>query len=118
MSRDDVAFYGFTPVPRDPDVLFKDHPTASGPNPKQDLFTADDFPFPDSAVVRAVKDFVKVARCSISRLPTADRRDSQKELDEQTYNHSNRVYIYGTLSLHALCSALTDICGRGKVRHS
>lgn len=78
MSRDEVAFYGFTPVPRDPDVLFKDHPTANGPSPKQDLFTVDDFPFPDSAVVRAVKDFVK------------------KELDEQTYNHSHRVYVYGT----------------------
>ncbi|KZT73509.1 cyanamide hydratase [Daedalea quercina L-15889] len=78
MSRDNVVFYGFTPVPRDPDVLFKDHPTASGLNPKQELFTADDFPFPDSSVVRAVKDFVK------------------KELDEQTYNHSHRVYIYGT----------------------
>ncbi|KZT09145.1 cyanamide hydratase [Laetiporus sulphureus 93-53] len=78
MSRDDVAFYGFTPVPRDPDVLFKDHPTASGPNPKQELVVASDFPLPDSSVVRAVKDFVKA------------------ELDEQTYNHSHRVYIYGT----------------------
>ena len=62
MSKDDVAFYGFTPVPRDPDVLFKDHPTASGPTPKQDFVTIADFPFPDSAVVRSVKDFVKVVR--------------------------------------------------------
>jgi cyanamide hydratase len=57
---DPVAFYGFTPVPRDPDVLFKDHPTASGPNPKQDQFTVDDFNPPDSKVVQAVKSFVKV----------------------------------------------------------
>lgn len=75
---DPVSFYGFTPVPRDPDVLFKDHPTATGDHPKQDPFTIKDFPFPDSPVVREVKAFV------------------QTELDEQTFNHSNRVYIYGT----------------------
>jgi len=75
---DPVAFYGFTSVPRDPDVLFKDHPTASGTDLKQDLFTVGDFPLPDSEVVRAVIKFV------------------QAELDEQTYNHSHRVYVYGT----------------------
>ncbi|KAF9262004.1 cyanamide hydratase [Marasmius fiardii PR-910] len=72
-----VAYYGFTPVARDPDVLFAGHPTASGDNPKQDLFTAGDFPLPDSSLVKDVKAFVKT------------------ELDEQTFNHSNRVYIYG-----------------------
>ncbi|KAL4254694.1 Cyanamide hydratase [Abortiporus biennis] len=77
-TSDNVAFYGFSPVPRDPDVLFKDHPTASGETPKQDHFTASDIPFPDSPIVQEVKSFV------------------QKELNEQTYNHSNRVYIYGT----------------------
>ncbi|TFK49760.1 cyanamide hydratase [Heliocybe sulcata] len=75
---DPVTFYGFTPVPRDPEVLFKDHPTATGPSPKQDPFTIKDIPLPDSPLVREVKSFV------------------QKELDEQTFNHSNRVYIYGT----------------------
>ncbi|KAI0069184.1 cyanamide hydratase [Artomyces pyxidatus] len=78
MSTDAVTFYGFTAVPRDPEVLFKDHPTAMGPHPKQDPFTVVDFPLPDSKVVQEVKAFVK------------------KELDEQTYNHSHRVYVYGT----------------------
>jgi cyanamide hydratase len=73
-----TTFYGFTAVPRDPDVLFKDHPTASGINPKQDSFELKDLPFPDSPLVRQVKAFV------------------QKELDTPTFNHSNRVYIYGT----------------------
>ncbi|KAJ7195279.1 hypothetical protein B0H12DRAFT_1169516, partial [Mycena haematopus] len=72
-----VAHYGFTAVPRDPDVLFKDHPTASGNHPKQDPFTVKDFPVPESALVNQVRDFVK------------------KELDLQTFNHSNRVYVYG-----------------------
>jgi len=74
---DSVRFYGFTPVPRDPDVLFRAHPTASGDHPKQDLFNVDDFPFPDSPLVQEVKDFAK------------------KELNEQTFNHSCRVYVYG-----------------------
>jgi cyanamide hydratase len=68
----DVMFYGFSPVPRDPDVLFAGHPTASpdNPNPKQDLLTADDFPLPDSELVRGVKEFVKVRPqvCALCRL--------------------------------------------------
>jgi len=74
MSDPTIAYYGFTAVPRDPDVLFKDHPTAGR---KQDPFTVKDFPLPDSALVNQVREFVK------------------KELDTPTFNHSNRVYIYG-----------------------
>ncbi|KAJ6554535.1 hypothetical protein B0H19DRAFT_1153958 [Mycena capillaripes] len=77
MDDPNIAYYGFTAVPRDPDVLFKNHPTASGDHPKQDVFTVTDFPLPDSPLVKHVRDFVK------------------KELDEQTFNHSHRVYIYG-----------------------
>ncbi|KAJ7153439.1 hypothetical protein C8R43DRAFT_1001921 [Mycena crocata] len=77
MADPNVAYYGFTAVPRDPDVLFKDHPTASGDHPKQNPFTVKDFPLPESPLVNQVRDFVK------------------KELDVQTFNHSNRVYIYG-----------------------
>ncbi|KAJ6470939.1 cyanamide hydratase [Mycena sanguinolenta] len=72
-----VVYYGFTAVPRDPDVLFQNHPTASGSHPKQDPFTVKDFPVPESPLVNHVRDFVK------------------KELDVQTFNHSNRVYVYG-----------------------
>jgi cyanamide hydratase len=57
---DPVTFYGFTPIVRDPDVLFHAHPTATGDHPKQDLFKAADFPLPDSPLVREVKAFVKV----------------------------------------------------------
>lgn len=65
-TTDPVIFYGFTAVPRDPEILFANHPTASGPNPKQDLFTVDDFPLPDSKVVREVKAFVKVSHSLIA----------------------------------------------------
>ena len=57
---DNSQFYGFTAVPRSPDELFKDHPTALGDHPKQDVFEAKDFPFPDSKLVREVNAFVKV----------------------------------------------------------
>jgi len=77
MADPNATFYGFTPVPRDPDVLFDRHPTASGDRPKQDEFKVTDFPLPDSPVIREVKAFVK------------------KELDANTWNHSHRVYVYG-----------------------
>ncbi|KAF8064299.1 hypothetical protein FPV67DRAFT_1672020 [Lyophyllum atratum] len=77
MADHNVTFYGFTPVPRDPDVLFDGHPTASGDHPKQDDVRVTDFPLPNSAVIRAVKAF------------------TGKELHVNTYNHSHRVYIYG-----------------------
>ncbi|KAJ7271083.1 hypothetical protein C8J57DRAFT_1320651 [Mycena rebaudengoi] len=75
---DPIVFYGFAPVPRDQEVLFKDHPTASGDHPKQDPFTVNDFPVPNSPLANQVRAFV------------------QKELDVQTFNHSNRVYVYGS----------------------
>ena len=62
MSEDKaIEFYGFSPVARDPDVLFKDHPTASGSTPKQDPFQFADIPLPDSQLVQTVKAFVKVS---------------------------------------------------------
>lgn len=60
MTDYNTTFYGFTAVPRDPEVLFKDHPTASGVNPKQDKILVKDFPLPNSPVVRVVKTFVAV----------------------------------------------------------
>jgi len=56
-----ITFYGFTPVARDPDVLFYAHPTASGEHPKQDLFKVADFPLPESNLAREVKAFAKAS---------------------------------------------------------
>jgi cyanamide hydratase len=72
---DPITFYGFTPVPRNPEVLFKDHLPTSGPNPKQEAFTAADFPLPSSPVADAVRTFALT------------------ELDTPTYNHSHRLFI-------------------------
>lgn len=74
---DHIEKYGFTPVPRDPEVLFLDHPTASGPNPKQASYKLSEITFPDSELVQTCKAFVL------------------KELNTPTFNHSNRVFIYG-----------------------
>ncbi|KAF8516287.1 hypothetical protein JB92DRAFT_2911308 [Gautieria morchelliformis] len=75
---DTTERYGFTAVPRDPDVLFLHHPTASGLNPTQASYKLNELPFPDSDLVRKSKAFV------------------EKELNVPTLNHSNRVFIYGT----------------------
>ena len=32
---ENIEKYGYTSVPRDPDVLLADHPTAGGPAPQQ-----------------------------------------------------------------------------------
>lgn len=89
MSTDNnIEKYGYTPVPRDPDVLLKDHSTASGPNPKQADYDLSELPFPDSELVRRSKAFV------------------EKELNTQTFNHSHRVYLYGAFPIH-ICDALS-----------
>lgn len=72
-----IEKYGYTPVPRDPEVLFEGHPTASPPNVQQAAWKLDELPFPDTPLVQDSKYFVK------------------KELNPQTYNHSHRVYLYG-----------------------
>lgn len=61
---EETTFYGFAPVPRDPDVLFEGHPTAGGDHPKQLPFTADDFPLPNSALIKEVDAFVQVSKPS------------------------------------------------------
>ncbi|KAG5340046.1 hypothetical protein C0989_002982 [Termitomyces sp. Mn162] len=75
MADPNVAFYGFTPVPRDPDVLFDSHPTANGDHPKQDDYTVTDFPLPDSKIVREVRDFVQTyyLACLLHDIGTAER---------------------------------------------
>ncbi|KAG6899218.1 hypothetical protein C0993_012185 [Termitomyces sp. T159_Od127] len=72
---DPIVFYGFTPVVRDPDVLFDGHPTASGDHPKQDDYRVADFPLPDSEVVRKVKNFVQTyyLACLLHDIGTAER---------------------------------------------
>ena len=93
-TQDSVVKYGYSPVARDPEVLFKDHPTASGENPKQDPFKFDDIPLPDTEIVREVKEFVRVSIPTFNLSVVVDSA-VQGKLNEQTCNHSNRVYIYG-----------------------
>lgn len=97
-TDDNVTKYGFTAVPRDPDVLFKDHPTASGPNPRQASFKLEQLPFPETDLVRKSKEFVK------------------KELNPPTYNHSHRVYLYGPCGFISLLHSPTCQSGTALVR--
>lgn len=74
---ENIVKYGYTPVPRDPEVLLDGHPTAGGSSPQQADYALSELAFPDSELVRRSKAFV------------------EKELNKPTFNHSHRVYIYG-----------------------
>jgi cyanamide hydratase len=65
--------YGFDAVPRSQEKLLKGHNKESPYIPRSDISV------PDTPVVRAVEEYVK------------------KELSPETYNHSVRVYYYGTV---------------------
>ena len=66
-----AAENGFNALPRDPEVILKGHNKASPYIPMSEIAV------PDTKVVRAVDEYVK------------------KELSQETYNHSVRVYYYG-----------------------
>ena len=66
-----AAAYGFNAVPRDPEVILKGHDKESP------YIRMSEIAVPDTDVVRAVEEYVK------------------KELSQETYNHSVRVYYYG-----------------------
>jgi len=79
MPKETWQPFGWTAVPRDPDVLLQDHPTASGASPKRDpALTFEAVPFPTSPLIEKTHEFAK------------------ETLSEPTFNHSSRVYIYGT----------------------
>jgi cyanamide hydratase len=65
--------YGFTAVPRSQTKLLAGHKKDSPYIP------IDDIAVPDTKVARAVNEYVK------------------QELTPETYNHSVRVYFYGTI---------------------
>ena len=66
-----AAEYGFNPLPRSQEKLLKGHRKDSP------YISIDEITIPDTKVVRAVDEYVK------------------KELNQETYNHSVRVYFYG-----------------------
>lgn len=69
-----AAEYGFNPLPRSQEKLLRGHRKDSP------YISLEDIPVPDTKIVRAVDEYVK------------------KELSLETYNHSVRVYYYGTIT--------------------
>lgn len=70
--------HGFDAVPRDPEVILEGHNKASPYIPMRDIAV------PDTKVVCAVDEYVK------------------QELSHETYNHSVRVYYYGTITVASM----------------
>ena len=68
-----ILAHGWSPVPRDLDVLLGGKSCIRQPRP----ITVDEIPLPKTELVEKVTEYVK------------------KELREETFNHSMRVYHYG-----------------------
>lgn len=72
-KESDILEHGFTAVPRDISKILNGASKLHDPSP---LLTQD-LPFPSSPLVQEVQKYAKA------------------KLNEQTYNHSMRVYYYG-----------------------
>lgn len=74
---DSTQLHGWTAVPRDASII---------------LSTRDDVKAPKSSSVREI---------TLPSTPLADAvtQYAKQELDEQTFNHSMRVYYYGIISI-------------------
>ncbi|KAH9901710.1 cyanamide hydratase [Xylariomycetidae sp. FL2044] len=73
-SAEEISAHGWTAVPVDPNAILEGKPYIHRPSPR----TVKDMPFPDDdPLVAKVQEYAK------------------KHLDEQTYNHSMRVYYWG-----------------------
>ena len=75
-----VDIYGWTAVPRDPAILLNGQNNLQNPKPQE----VQKFSLPRSTLATHVHDY------------------ATRELNEQTFNHSMRVYFYGRHPLHAL----------------
>jgi cyanamide hydratase len=70
-----IALYGWQAVPSDLKTLLKQHSEANGSAP---TYTVSQLALPDSELAKAVHEYAK------------------KELPRETFNHSMRVWCYGT----------------------
>lgn len=74
-SAEDIAKHGWTAVPRDANTIFGEKPFIHEPT----ALSVDEIPFPkDDPLVVKVQEYVK------------------HQLAAPTYNHSMRVYYFGT----------------------
>lgn len=84
-----TSTHGWTAVPRDTSILLNGTKNVKDPRP----VTVASIPLPETALAKKVLEY------------------AQMELSEQTFNHSMRVYYYGThgsdlpavIGLHAGC---------------
>lgn len=70
---DPVATHGWTALPRDTSLLLNGRKNVRGPEP----VTVNSVPLPDTPLAKKVLEY------------------AQKELREETFNHSMRVFYYG-----------------------
>jgi len=76
MASDPIMTYGWMVLPRDPSIILNGKKNVKVPEPVK----VDSIPLPDTELAKTVMKYAK------------------KELREETFNHSMRVYYYGTLA--------------------
>ena len=77
---DPVPTYGWTALPRDPSVILHGKENVKDPQPVK----VADVQLPDTDLAKKVLEYAR------------------KELREETFNHSMRVYYYGTDFLYVI----------------
>ena len=70
---DPVQEYGWTAQPRDPAIVLRGQKNIKDPQPQ----SVQDINLPDTALAKSIMEYAR------------------RELPEQTFNHSMRVYYYG-----------------------
>lgn len=73
-TMDEIKEHGWTAQPRDPAAVLKGQKNIEDPQPQ----LVENIDLPDSPLAKAITEYAK------------------RELPEQTFNHSMRVYYYGT----------------------
>jgi hypothetical protein len=79
---DPIKAYGWTAMPRKVETLLATRTDATPPTP----VNVNDVPLPESPLAKAIHEYAK------------------KELAPETFNHSMRVYYYGTYQLEYITS--------------
>lgn len=60
MMDSNISFYGFTPVARNPEIIFDGHPTANVDEAPPTVLQVKDCPIPETEIVGQVREFIWV----------------------------------------------------------
>lgn len=62
MMDPNITFYGFTPVARNPEIIFDGHSTANADQAPPTVLQVKDCPIPETKIVAQVREFIWVGQ--------------------------------------------------------